>query len=112
MDQQWAFLGQIYVFSSTFFDVSWFNITISYHGRLLPNFSYLYLKVTNLLHTQQFTATATATATAATTDTDTINASRHENTIMLLIPMTQGCLLQHKQTINDNRLIFLIFIEE
>mmetsp|Transcript_35215 Transcript_35215/g.39598 ORF Transcript_35215/g.39598 Transcript_35215/m.39598 type:complete len:81 (-) Transcript_35215:378-620(-) len=32
MDQQWPFLGQIYVFLSTFFDFSGFNIMITYYG--------------------------------------------------------------------------------
>ena len=33
MDQQWPFLGQIYVFFSTFFDVTCSNITITYYVR-------------------------------------------------------------------------------
>ena len=33
MDQQWPFLGQIYVFFSTFFDVTRSNITITYYVR-------------------------------------------------------------------------------
>ena len=31
MDQQWPFLGQIYIFFSTFFDVTRSNITITYY---------------------------------------------------------------------------------
>ena len=68
----------------------------------------LYFGVTDLLHAQQYTTTTTATTA---TTTVTTNVIQHKNTIMLSIPMTQGCLLQQKQIINNNRLIFLIFIQ-
>ena len=47
--QQWPFLGQMYVFFSTFFDFSWFNIMITYYGWWMPNFWDLYWGRTAIL---------------------------------------------------------------
>ena len=44
MDQLWLFVGQIYVFVSTFFDVARSNITITYYVRWLPIFLTLFVE--------------------------------------------------------------------
>ena len=47
---QWPFLGQIYIFLSTFFDFSGFNIMITYYGWQMPNFLDLYCGRTAILY--------------------------------------------------------------